>query len=433
MKIFHIKKQLFTLLHLIFWFISFNFWTVILNPGVESTTVIDGMEVEWSLILLLNFAYLLYCSLPAIWLFKKPKLWLKMSLSVLFLIPIGILIFQAFNPDASNDYVVVLADYFLKNFLYVLIFHLTIISAVYYNLKILIPRFFSRSQFNLYLLSALGLSVCAALLNYSLFDLFIDQLFPGLFFISYFKIWELILIVAGYLLFTSVLFLIGQYALMLIANRDAAQHELSALKAQINPHFLFNNLNTIYSMAAQHDERTADVILKLSDFLRYVLYDTTCETVPLEKEVETIKTYIGLQKERVNQEITRISLHVEGDLSTAEISPLLLLPLAENCFKHGIGKDAGEIKIFIGYDGSQLIFKTENNIALREKTSSEESGGIGIRNVKKRLNLIYPQQHSLEYQEKEGVFILVMKIQLERIPERMPGNQRSLDIGFGVS
>lgn len=429
MKIFHIKKQLFTLLHLIFWFISFNFWTVILNPGVESTTVIDGMEVEWSLILLLNLGYLLYCSLPAIWLFKRPKLWIKISLSILFLIPLGIVFPQWLNHKEPNDVAGVLADYFVKNFQYVLIFHLTIISAVYYNLKVLIPIFFSRSRFNLYLLSAAALSVLAALLNYSLFNLFIDQLFPSLFFISYFKIWELILIVGAYLLFTSVLFLIGQYALMLIANKDAAQNELSALKAQINPHFLFNNLNTIYSMAAQQDERTADVILKLSDFLRYVLYDTTCETIALEKEAEIIRTYVGLQKERVNQETTRIMLYIEGDLSTAEIAPLLLLPLAENCFKHGIGKDQGTIKIYIGYDGTQLIFKTENNIARREKTDSQETVGIGIRNVEKRLNLIYPQQHSLVYQEKQGVFILEMKIELEKIKERTRMDKRRMNVG----
>ncbi|HET6559905.1 MAG TPA: histidine kinase [Prolixibacteraceae bacterium] len=430
MKIIHIKKQLVNLLHLIFWFISFNFWTIILNPGVESTTVIDGMEVEWSLILLLNFGCLLFCSLPIIWLFKKPKLWLKLILTVLFLIPVGIAVIQWLKPNENNDYVIVLTDYFIKNFLYVLIFHLTIISAVYYNLNVLIPRFLSRSQFAIYLLSATGVTILAALINYSLFDLFIDPLFPSLFFISYFRIWELILIVAAYLLFTSVLFLIAQYALMLIANRDAAQTELSALKTQINPHFLFNNLNTIYSMAAQQDERTADVILKLSDFLRYVLYDTSFETIPLEKEAEIIRTYVGLQKERVNPEITRIILTVEGDLSTVEISPLLLLPLAENCFKHGIGKDAGTINIYIGYDGNQLIFRTKNNIAPREKTSTEETGGIGIRNVEKRLNLIYPQQYSLEYQEKEGVFLLEMKIVLGRITERTMVDKSIMDVGL---
>jgi hypothetical protein len=414
MKIFHLKKQLFILLHILFWFISFNIWTVILNPGVESTTVIDGMEVDWDIILLLNFGYLLFCSLPFIWLFRKPKLWIKITLSVLFLVPVGYVILQWVKPDGNKDDVATFVDYFVKNFLYVLVFHLTIITAVYFNLKILFTRYLSKSQFSNYLLYAVGLTVLTALLNYAFFDLFIDQLFPSLYFISYFRIWELILIVAAYLLFTSIIFLIGQYALMLIANRDAARNELSALKAQINPHFLFNNLNTIYSMASQKDERTPAVILKLSDFLRYVLYDTGFETIPLEKEVEIIRTYIGLQKERVNPEITRILFTTEGNFTGVDISPLLLLPLAENCFKHGIGKNPGTIQIFIRFNGKELLFKTENNIALREKTNAKENGGIGIKNVEKRLNLLYHERHSIKYQEKEGAFILELRIELKK-------------------
>lgn len=333
-------------------------------------------------------------------------------LSVLFLIPLGYINMQWVKPDGDNDYAVVLIDYFVKNFLYVLVFHLTIITAVYFNLKVLLARYLNKSHFGHYLLYAFGLTVLTAILNYAVFDLFIDQLFPNLYYISYFRIWELILIVAAYLIFTSILFLIGQYALMLIANRDAAQNELSALKAQINPHFLFNNLNTIYSMASQKDERTPEVILKLSDFLRYVLYDTSFETIPLEKEVEIIRTYVGLQKERVNPEITHILLTTEGDFTGVNISPLLLLPLAENCFKHGIGKNSAAIQIFIGFDGKQLLFKTENKIALREKTNNEENGGIGLNNVEKRLNLIYPERHSLEYQEKDSIFRLEMRIEL---------------------
>jgi LytS/YehU family sensor histidine kinase len=201
---------------------------------------------------------------------------------------------------------------------------------------------------------------------------------------------------------------------MLVERRDAARNELSALKAQINPHFLFNNLNTIYSMASQNDQRTSDVILKLSDFLRYVLYDTACEIIPLEKEVEIIRTYVGLQKERVNPEITQVIFTTEGSFEGVNIAPLLLLPLAENCFKHGISKNYSTIQIFIGYNGKQLLFKTENRIALREKTDVEDNGGIGIKNVEKRLHLIYPNRHSLEYHEKDGVFSLEMKIELRQ-------------------
>jgi LytS/YehU family sensor histidine kinase len=165
-------------------------------------------------------------------------------------------------------------------------------------------------------------------------------------------------------------------------------------------------------MASQKDERTTDVILKLSDFLRYVLYDTSCETIPLEKEVEIIQTYVGLQKERINLALIQVNLTIEGVFSGATITPLLLLPLAENCFKHGIGKDRGKIQILIRFNGKELLFKTENNIAMREKTDTEKNGGIGIKNVEKRLNLIYPDRHSIEYHEIEGLFKLEMKIEM---------------------
>jgi LytS/YehU family sensor histidine kinase len=168
-------------------------------------------------------------------------------------------------------------------------------------------------------------------------------------------------------------------------------------------------------MASKNDQRTADVILKLSDFLRYVLYDTSSETIPLEKEVDIIRTYVSLQKERVHPEITRIELTTEGDFKGVYIAPLLLLPLAENCFKHGKGKNAGTIQIYMAFDGTQLIFKTENNIALREETNGNGNGGIGINNVEKRLQLIYPEHHSIDYGEKDGVYKLVMKIELSKV------------------
>jgi len=413
MKILKYKKQLLLILHIIFWFVSFNLWYVILNPGVESTGVIQDLGVDWDLILLINSIFLIYCSLPFIWFAKKARLWLKIIPSVLFLIPIGYVLFQAIKPNGNKDDVKVFMEYFVKNFMYVVVFHLSIMGAVYFNLKFLLVRYLNKSKFLKYLLGILILLPAAAVANYCIFNFFIDQLFPSLYYISYFKIWELALIFNVYLVISILVFLVTQYIEMLIARRDAAHNELSALKAQINPHFLFNNLNTIYSMASKKDERTADVVLKLSDFLRYVLYDTSSETIPLEKEVEIIRTYVGLQKERVNPEITQVKLSIEGDFNGVSISPLLLLPLAENCFKHGIGKSPGIIQIFIGFDGKQLLFKTENQIALREKNKDEENGGIGINNVEKRLHLIYPERHTLKYTEENGIFRLEMRIVLK--------------------
>jgi sensor histidine kinase YesM len=411
-KIIPSKRQLVTLLHILFWFISFNFWNVILNPGVESTTVIEGYEVEWELIMLVNFDFLLFCSVPFIWLIRKKWLWLKILLSTFALATFGYFIIKSWSPDNDGNDAAFILAYFSKNFMYVVIFHLSIIAAVYFNLKVLIGNFLGKSRFMLYLIYFSGLCILTALLNFSMFDYFVDKLFPSLYYISYFRIWELILIVAAYLIFTSIIFLMWQYAQMLIEKRDAARNELSALKAQINPHFLFNNLNTIYSMATQKDERTAGVVLKLSDFLRYVLYDTSDETIPLEKEIEIIRTYVDLQKERADPNITQIELITEGQFKGAHIAPLLLLPLAENCFKHGKGKDPGLIRIRIDFDGKALHFQTTNPIVKHEKIKAEKNGGIGISNVEKRLELIYPEHQLLDYGEKDGVFRLEMSIEL---------------------
>jgi hypothetical protein len=414
MNILRYKKQLILIPHLIFWFVSFNFWYLILNPGVESTGVIQDLEVGWDFVLLANFILLLYCTLPFVWFAKKIRLWLKIIPSVLFLIPIGYVILQSIQPNGNKDDVQVFLEYFVKNFLYVVVFHLTIVGAVYFNLKFLLVHYLNKSQFLKYLVSIFALVFATAILNHSIFNYLIDKLFPSLYYISYFKIWELVIIVKVYLATSILVFLLVQYFEMLIAKRDAARNELSALKAQINPHFLFNNLNTIYSMAEQKDERTPEVILKLSDFLRYILYDTSVETIPLEKEIEIIRTYVELQKERVNPEVTKVILETEGNFSDADISPLLLLPLAENCFKHGIGKNTGTIRININYIGKTLIFTTENQVAIREKTDYAEIGGLGIQNVEKRLSLIYPDRHSLEYQEKDGTFSLEMKVELAK-------------------
>jgi len=414
MKKINLRKLWISLPHIAFWFVSVNLWNAALNPGVESIGVFAGMVADWDTILLLNTTMLIYISLPFIWLARNTRMWIKTLLTILFLVPIGYVILQAIKPNGDKEVVDIFVDYFLRNFMYVIIFHLTIAAAVYSHVNGLIRKFLNQSYFKQYLLRLTGLIIGAAILNFSVYNFCLDKLFPNLYYISYFKIWELALIMAAYMVFTGGLFLTGQYARMLIEKREAARNELSALKAQINPHFLFNNLNTIYSMASQNDQRTPDVILKLSDFLRYVLYDTASEFIPLEKEIEMIKTYVGLQKERLNQQITQIELETSGSFSGVEIAPLLLLPLAENCFKHGVGKNPGAIRISIDYDGKMLTFCTENQIAPREKADTTENGGLGIPNVEKRLNLIYPECHSIDYQEKDGIFNLKLKVALTK-------------------
>ncbi len=409
MKNISFKKHLVPLFHVLFWIVSFNFWNIVLNPSVESTASIQGIEVDWSTVLILNTAFLIYTALPFAWLIKRRLIWLKLIATLLFVGPIIYLIVSGSLSEKETD-ISVIADWYARNFLYVVVFLLPIIAAVYINLNILLVRYLNKSQFVKYLVFVAGLLVLSAGAAYSIFNFLLDKLFPNLYYISYFSFSELLLIIKVYLLVSILVFLISQYVGMLIEKKEAMQNELHSLKAQINPHFLFNNLNTIYSMAAQNDRRTPDVVLKLSDFLRYVLYDTSSEFIPLEKEVEMIKTYISLQKERINPEMTLVEFETKGDFSEASIAPLLLLPLVENCFKHGVGKDSGSIRIFVELRDKQLHFQTANTVALRE--FSGENGGIGIKNVEKRLNLIYPDRHSLKIQEEGGIFKLDMKIQL---------------------
>jgi len=413
MKIRNYKKQLIIAMHLLFWMISINVWNVVFNPGVESVSGIKGLKEYWPTLLWVNSLFYLYCLLPFIWVFKNTRKWIKLALTIVFLIPVFYLLYELFLPVPKRDDLTIFTDFFVSAFLYTLVFHLTIAAAVYCNLKILIARYLSTSKFGIYLLLLIALICVSALANFALYDYCIDLLLPNLYFISYFKVWELLIIITAYLVFTTVIFLVWQYAELLIANREKAQNELRALKAQINPHFLFNNLNTIYSLASNKDERTKDVILKLSDFLRYVLYDTTSESITLEKEVEIIRTYVELQKERVNPLITQVTLTLEGNYGSAVITPLLLLPLAENCFKHGVGKKPGKILINIVFDGKQLRFTSANTVALREKTGKEENGGIGIKNVEKRLNLLYPNRHSLHFEEKDGIYRVELKVELQ--------------------
>ena len=413
MKINFPRKTGKIVLHLLFWLVSVNAWYFVFNPGVESAGSIKGLSDIWPSLLMVNTLFFLYCLLPLIWLLKKIPKWIKIGCLILFLGPLIYFLVPGLFTSGEHEDVSFFIDYFISGFTYVVVFHLTIIFAVYFNLRILIPRYLGFSRFGPYSLGLVGLIVLTAFLNFGLFDLVIDKIIPELYFISYYRIPELFIIIAAYLLFTTLVYLIWQYTRMLVINREKARNELSALKAQINPHFLFNNLNTIYALASTNEEHAKDVILKLSDFLRYVLYDTSSDSIPLEKEAEIIRTYIDLQKERLDPGITTVLFSSEGDFGKSEIAPLLLLPFVENCFKHGVGKQPGKIQIHIGFDGKRLLFTGENPMAIREPAGKGENGGIGLNNVEKRLNLLYAGRHSLLKEEKDGIFRVELSVDLK--------------------
>ena len=185
--------------------------------------------------------------------------------------------------------------------------------------------------------------------------------------------------------------------------------ELSFLKSQINPHFLFNTLNNIYSLAVVKSDATAAAVMKLSSIMRYVLSDTRQHLVPLEKEIEFIQHYIDLQKVRLTDKI-KINLVVTGDLEGQQIAPLLFIPFVENAFKYGIStREDSEINISINIKPGEIEFKTDNRI-LAIETDLEKKNGIGLKNTRRRLELLYANKHSLEINRKDGHFYVHLKI-----------------------
>jgi two-component system sensor histidine kinase AlgZ len=188
------------------------------------------------------------------------------------------------------------------------------------------------------------------------------------------------------------------------AEKEKIVSELQLLKAQVHPHFLFNTLNNIYSFSLENSPKTPGLILKLSSLLSYMLYDCKAEEVLLEKEIEVMKNYIDLEKERYGNKID-ISLNIEGDIKDKFIAPLLLLPFLENAFKHGTSEQVEKSWLSIDINVEQFTFRckianSKNEIVPVSKT------GIGIQNVKQRLRFLYPDKHELKMAD-EGVFFVV--------------------------
>ena len=193
--------------------------------------------------------------------------------------------------------------------------------------------------------------------------------------------------------------------------------ELKFLKAQINPHFLFNSLNSVYSLALQKSDLAPDLILKLSDILRYILYETSEKKVSLTQEIKYLKSYLELEKVRHGSRM-ELSMEIEGETDSREIAPMLLIPFVENSFKHGLGKDKanGYVKVELLTKGENLYFSIANSKPAKGTEVSQEEdykGGIGLKNVKKRLNLLYPKKYKLTLNEFEKEYIVKLDINLK--------------------
>ena len=177
--------------------------------------------------------------------------------------------------------------------------------------------------------------------------------------------------------------------------------ELAFLKSQINPHFLFNSLNNIYSLAYQKSEKTPQAILKLSEIMRYMLYESNEEVVLLGEEINYLENYIELQKLRFKEKVY-VDLQVDIDEPDHRIMPLLLISFLENAFKHGVSTDASKpIRIAISVENGRLHFNAEN---AKSQLNKDHTKGVGLTNLKRRLQLGYPGRHTINIVESENYY-----------------------------
>jgi len=192
--------------------------------------------------------------------------------------------------------------------------------------------------------------------------------------------------------------------------QEKLQSELQFLRAQTNPHFLFNTLNNIYALARKKSDQTADVVLRLSKLLRFMLYECTSSEIPIGNELKVIRDYIELEKIRYNQRL-EVEYQEQVDDVYQAIAPLLLLPLVENAFKHGASETRFATQVFINiklHDGA-LDFYIKNS---KDTDSCYEEDGIGLRNVKRQLELLYADRYRFRAEDRRDHFVTALHLKL---------------------
>lgn len=192
------------------------------------------------------------------------------------------------------------------------------------------------------------------------------------------------------------------------------QSELSFLKSQINPHFLFNTLNSLYALTLKKSDKAPEIVLRLSEMMRYMLYKSNEKKVPLEQEINYIQNYLALERTRYGDK-ARIEFECTGDAPTNyNIAPLLFITFLENSFKHGLSQSItqGFVECLLYIENNTLDFTIQNS-KTTEKDERYFQGGIGLTNVKRRLELIYPNKYELDIHETDDIYLVNLKINLD--------------------
>jgi two-component system LytT family sensor kinase len=288
--------------------------------------------------------------------------------------------------------------------------------SVYINLLILLPLFFRKRLyllFSLLELSNIALFIC---LNY-LVSMAFEGKHPN--FLNE-MVAEFILVLVFLVVTTLIKFTRDSIALQDATlrireiERENVESELRALKAQINPHFFFNTLNSIYALSLERSEKTPELILKLSELMRYILYETRDDFISMERQLNFLRNYIYLEQLRTDEKV-RIEMDIKGTHADLMVAPLLFVPFIENAFKH-VGKDKDDPSfIQILFDLTRqdhVFFSVKNKKYNTSEPVDRTKEGIGLANVRKRLDLLYPAKHLLKITDTGTVFEVELTLQL---------------------
>jgi sensor histidine kinase YesM len=301
--------------------------------------------------------------------------------------------------------------------IYTSIFLATLILFGTFNAWILQPRFLDRNKYGIFIVLTTVNILIGALFNHLLFDKLIDYILPGYYFISYYSYGDLVKFFFVYVFLITLLDLSWEWFQfqetrhrMTVLEKEKISAELKALTNQVNPHFLFNSLTVLYSLALRKSAETPDAIIKLSDILRYVIYESAGGEVPLRSEVSLLHNYIDLQRYRIDPSASiRFTTDIQNE--NIPVASMLFLPLLENSFKHGVKGDISGTFIHMDLKSADgvITFRIENN---KSKTSSGEtpSGGIGMKNIQERLKLMYGDRFSFSIANTDTSFAVNLQL-----------------------
>ncbi len=300
-----------------------------------------------------------------------------------------------------------------------------VISAVYFNIYYLLPKFLLTRRYKIFfpllIVSAVSFTLLLRLDSYFVIipSLYSDNFQERYYTIGFFRLSYLIshfvsiymVVVAAAFIRLLIQWYNSKQQNQLLA-RENLETELKYLKSQIHPHFLFNTLNNLYALTLKKSDKAPETVLRLSELLDFMLYECNSPKIYLDKELQLVKSYIDLEKLRYNDNLS-IQFKVAGDTSNTEIAPLLILPFVENCFKHGISGQTEKawIKISVDVQGNSVALVAENSKSdEKQKENNGYKEGIGIENVKRRLQLLYPGRHQLEIKEEDNTHFVKLEL-----------------------